>query len=248
MNSLELINEMKETKTKINNFKIKAKKYPISHNYYKEKLKSLKLELRGFLIKLKKSSQKSEALTGIDSILSTFLKLEKPSTKDCEKLIDKMDITIQDLELLSTEEDLLEERIYDEKTRFNFRSDLKSIFDKSNKNIFVVDSWINEDLLEIYLNKIKRNIKIKVLSGKNPKGKIVKLINDFNNQYNFLEVRESPKIHDRAVFIDSKHGWVMGQSIKDAAKNKPTYLIKLKDSKKLEYIYYKIYLNSKKLK
>jgi hypothetical protein len=41
-----------------------------------------------------------------------------------------------------------------------------------------------------------------------------------------LELRSSADVHDRAVFLDQR-GWVIGQSIKDAARKKPTYMIEL---------------------
>jgi hypothetical protein len=41
-----------------------------------------------------------------------------------------------------------------------------------------------------------------------------------------LELRYSADVHDRTVFLDHR-GWVIGQSIKDAARKKPTYLIEL---------------------
>ena len=43
-----------------------------------------------------------------------------------------------------------------------------------------------------------------------------------------LEVRSSADVHDRAIFLDER-GWVIGQSIKDAARKKPTYLIELNE-------------------
>ena len=41
-----------------------------------------------------------------------------------------------------------------------------------------------------------------------------------------LELRSSEGFHDRMVFLNQR-GWVIGQSVKDAAKKKPTYLIEL---------------------
>ena len=40
-----------------------------------------------------------------------------------------------------------------------------------------------------------------------------------------IEARSSNVIHDRVIFIDCKECWVIGQSIKDAAMKKPTYLL-----------------------
>jgi hypothetical protein len=42
-----------------------------------------------------------------------------------------------------------------------------------------------------------------------------------------VELRSSKAIHDRVVFVDDGSCWVLGQSIKDAAKSKPTYLAPL---------------------
>jgi len=42
-----------------------------------------------------------------------------------------------------------------------------------------------------------------------------------------VSVRISQEFHDRIVFVDDLSCWVMGQSIKDAAKAKPTYLLPL---------------------
>ena len=244
MNSIDVIRKLKNLKEAVLIFRRTATKYPFSHNYYKNNLKDLRFKIRGFLLKTQKI--KKGGVEDICNLFSIFLSVEKPSPKECDGLINELDLKIQSMEI-NFEEDL-SERIYDQKSRFDFRIDIKEIFDKANKEIFIIDSWINEDLLEIYLKNIKRKIKIRVLSGENPKGKIVKLINDFNNQYNSLQIRESSKIHDRGVFTDNCEGWVMGQSIKDAAKEKPTYLIKLQNPKQLETIYKKIWNLSKKVK
>lgn len=39
-------------------------------------------------------------------------------------------------------------------------------------------------------------------------------------------LRSSADVHDRHVFVDWR-GWTIGQSIKDAARRKPTYMIEL---------------------
>jgi hypothetical protein len=39
-----------------------------------------------------------------------------------------------------------------------------------------------------------------------------------------LEVRTTSAIHDRVIFAD-KRVWMIGQSLKDAAKKKPTYIV-----------------------
>lgn len=250
MNYSGIIKSLNEIKKQIGIFKQIARKYPLSHKYYKERLKSLKLKIREFLLRLQKLYGKLKIPEEICALLNSFLALEKPTNKNCDEIIDNLDLKFQEWKL-SIEEttDSFEERIYDKNSRFDFRINIKEIFSKADTELFIIDSWIDEDLLETYLKDIKRDLKIKVLSGKNPKGKISKLINDYNNQHNnCLEVRESSEIHDRGIFINNQEGWVMGQSIKDGAKNKPTYLIKLKDAKKLESIYQRIWNSATKIK
>lgn len=61
-----------------------------------------------------------------------------------------------------------------------------------------------------------------------------------------LEIRESNNLHDRVVIVDNSACWVLGQSIKDAAKQKATYLAPLAPDvacQKIE-VYRKIWLKS----
>jgi hypothetical protein len=62
-----------------------------------------------------------------------------------------------------------------------------------------------------------------------------------------VEARSSQEIHDRVLFLDDRSAWVLGQSIKDAAKAKPTYLAPL-DSETVRLkkaIYEQIWLAAK---
>jgi len=49
-----------------------------------------------------------------------------------------------------------------------------------------------------------------------------------NTQFgDVLEVRKSNAPHDRFSFVDRYVCWLIGQSVKGAAKAKPTYLVRL---------------------
>jgi len=248
-NQNEILKELEEIKKSINDFKFKSKKYSTGHKYYKENLKKLKLKIRSFLIRLQKAYGKVKMPEEIHTLLNSFLRLEKPSKKDCEIFYDDLEVKIQDLELSVEEEDFLQERIYDLGSPFDFHNDVRDIIKKAEKEIFIIEPYIDEDLLEITLRGINNLINIKILANShNPRGKFVKVSNKFISQHKGkFEARETDKIHDRGIFIDNKDGWVIGQSLKQGGK-KPTYIIKLKDSKKLEAIYNKIFLKSKKIK
>lgn len=92
----------------------------------------------------------------------------------------------------------------------------------------IVDSYADEELFDIYVEKIPSNVSIMILTSSNVSGTFRTIARRFSlqNQGRF-EARESTDCHDRAVFID-EDAWVFGQSLKAAGK-KPTYLIKIKD-------------------
>jgi hypothetical protein len=52
--------------------------------------------------------------------------------------------------------------------------------------------------------------------------------NKYKQQFgDVIEIRKTKAVHDRIVFVDDYVCWVLGQSLKDAAKAKPTYLAPL---------------------
>lgn len=248
-----LINELKE---KLNLFKEQYEKLYRYKNYkfyqkkvfdYLKDLRAVQLKLRKIERTIKKKDVKAN-LTNIVSLLDNLISLKVFVKEDVVNNLETLELVIQDLEIdLEEDPSIIYERIYDKGSRFDFHLDIKAILDNSKNDIFIVDSWVNEDLLELYLKNLPKNIKIRVLTGSNPKGKLVKISNMFNSQHGqILEVRESQFVHDRSIFCDIENGWVMGQSIKDGGK-KPTYIIKLRDAKKLKDIYELIWQNSKKI-
>ncbi|MGO9449850.1 MAG: hypothetical protein ACLQDV_02215, partial [Candidatus Binataceae bacterium] len=60
-----------------------------------------------------------------------------------------------------------------------------------------------------------------------------------------LDFRTSASIHDRVLFVDDRV-WVSGQSIKDAANKKPTYIVEL-DEPSMRKIYEPIWTAGSKL-
>ena len=51
-----------------------------------------------------------------------------------------------------------------------------------------------------------------------------------------FELRSSNGVHDRVVFADDRC-WVIGQSIKDAANKKPTYIVEHSGADTMKTIY-----------
>ncbi|MGD0128147.1 MAG: hypothetical protein ABSF46_22520 [Terriglobia bacterium] len=79
-------------------------------------------------------------------------------------------------------------------------------------------------MFDLYVSKVSRGIEVRILSN-NIGAKVVTVAKMYA-QGSPLELRSSANIQDRAIVLDQR-GWITGQSIKDAAKKKPTYLVEL---------------------
>ena len=87
---------------------------------------------------------------------------------------------------------------------------------KSNKEIILIDNYIDIETLNILSKKIA-NVDVKIYTKQNTPINI-KDINKFNTQYPKLEVKYTDKFHDRFLIIDRKYIYHIGASIKDAGK------------------------------
>ena len=101
-------------------------------------------------------------------------------------------------------------QIYD---AFSFLIDLVS---KAEKNLVLVDNYVDIDTLNI-LAKKKSDVEVIVYTVR--KTKLSKKdVCKFNKQYPTLEVKYTGVFHDRFMIIDGLHAYHIGASIKDAGK------------------------------
>ena len=118
------------------------------------------------------------------------------------------------------------EKVYDKGQVYYFYTDIREITKNVQKEVLIMDAYADEDLLVLYLEKIPLNVKIRILTNK-PQGNFIQIAKKFKIKPKVdFEVRRSKDCHDRLFFVDNSC-WVIGQSLKDAAK-KPTYLVKIK--------------------
>jgi len=118
-----------------------------------------------------------------------------------------------------------EEKVYEKGQIYDFYRDIREITQTVKNEVFLVDAYVDEEALNLYLDKIPLGIKIRILTNK-PQGNFLTVAQKFKAKPNVkFEVRQSNDCHDRLFFVDNTC-WVMGQSVKDAAK-KPTYLVKI---------------------
>jgi len=117
--------------------------------------------------------------------------------------------------------------VYGSGEQYDFYRDLSSLVATVTTEIFIVDAYLDEQIFNLYVDKVPATATVRILSS-NKIGTNVETVAKMYAKRRRLELRSSADVHDRAVFLDQR-GWVTGQSIKDAARKKPTYLIELEE-------------------
>lgn len=110
---------------------------------------------------------------------------------------------------------------------YDFFRALNDLVASASATLFVIDSYIDDTVFDAYLTSVTNGVQVRLLAGKTS-ANLKQAVEKFKAQHGVaIEVRVSRDFHDRVVFIDEVNCWVLGQSIKDAAKSKPTYLAPL---------------------
>jgi len=118
------------------------------------------------------------------------------------------------------------EKVYNPGQSYEFYDDIKKLISSSKSEVFLIDSYATEDIIDLYLSKLRTGIKIMILT-KDPKGNFVSVAQKFKMKHgkNFT-VKINKNCHDRVFFVD-KQCYVTGQSLDKAASNQPTYLCEI---------------------
>ncbi len=136
------------------------------------------------------------------------------------------------------------EKLYEPGAQYDVYKDLKRILQGASKEVFIVDAWPDESILELYVDSVENQVNVKILT-KNPGAKFVTVAR-MAAAKRPLEVVDSPMVHDRYIFVDNKC-WMLGASIKDAAREKPTVLVELDARDALYGLWITYFQNGKKL-
>lgn len=93
--------------------------------------------------------------------------------------------------------------------------------------MLLVDPYLDRKAFDLYVRDVEPGIQIRLLVNKFA-GDLEPLIRMFEEKPGAdIEVRVSNQLHDRVLFVDQQQCWVIGQSLKDAAKQKTTYIAPL---------------------
>ncbi len=105
---------------------------------------------------------------------------------------------------------------------YEFYRDVTACLGLAQKEIFVIDPYLNTEIFDVYASSIPRTVAFRLLSANVP-ADVKTLAQKYAAGGNFA-FRTSNSIHDRVLFADGRV-WLTGQSLKDAAKKKPTYIV-----------------------
>ena len=133
--------------------------------------------------------------------------------------------------------------VYEPGQEYEFYSDVKAIVRLAKQQLFVIDPYLRREIFDAYASAIPRTVRFRLLGSK-----VSPDVLAHSQRYasgGNLEFRSSNSIHDRMIFADNRV-WVCGQSIKDAAKTKPTYIVE-HDESLMGPVYEAIWAASQKL-
>ena len=103
---------------------------------------------------------------------------------------------------------------------------MNQVIESAETSIFIVDPYLDHTVFDRYLISRKQNVTVRLLLKANA-NTIKPAAERYIQQYGeVLKIKTSNQIHDRVIFID-RVCWIVGQSLKDAAEAKPTYLVAL---------------------
>jgi hypothetical protein len=141
--------------------------------------------------------------------------------------------SITELELMMPEPEI--SGAYEPGDEYSFYRDLKTLVGLATRELLIVDNYLGTELFDIYMENVRPGVSARVLSNE-VKPSVRAVAEKFAKQRGNFELRSTPDNHDRAVFADDR-GWIIGQSIKDAAVKKPTSIVEFPNPARIKAIY-----------
>lgn len=110
---------------------------------------------------------------------------------------------------------------------YDFLKTLRDLLASATQSIFIVDPYLDEQIFDAYLATVSQGVTVRLLAHKGTAALKPAVAAFIAQNRMAVEARSSASIHDRIVILDDRSCWVLGSSINNAAKSKPTYLAPL---------------------
>jgi len=158
--------------------------------------------------------------------------LQSNFNKRIEAFEAMIESSIAELEMMLPEPELA--GTYETGDDYIFYKDLKTIVALAGRELFVIDNYLDTQLFDVYMEIVGALVRVRVLTQQIPAS--LKAVAEKFAKRGAFELRVSNSVHDRVVFADDRC-FVIGQSIKDAAVKKPTYIVEHSGADTMRGIY-----------
>jgi hypothetical protein len=113
---------------------------------------------------------------------------------------------------------------------YDYFDEVRKVITSANTELFFVDPYVDSEFVSRYLTHVHKGVRVRLL-GKKGMLTLLPAVELLSQQTGLLiEVRSSPSLHDRYVFVDKKTGFQSGASFKDGAKYAPTTFAEVTDA------------------
>ena len=114
---------------------------------------------------------------------------------------------------------------------YDYFDEIRKGIESATSDILFIDSYLNADFVSQYLGHVKEGVSIRLLGSEQYLKSLIPAAEAFSMQNNLeLELRTSPNLHDRYMFIDRNQCYQSGASFKDGGKKSPTTLTQITDA------------------
>jgi hypothetical protein len=157
-------------------------------------------------------------------LTSGFLGTEITREGNLVQLVGILHRALADLQLKTSSKP---DQVFGPGAVYDFFKALKDVLSTATQTVMVVDPYLDDQVFDTYISGIAASVDVKLLTTKT--GDLFKpALDRYQLQHpQSVKARKTKAIHDRVVMIDGRSCWVLGQSINNAAKSKPTYIAPL---------------------
>ena len=113
---------------------------------------------------------------------------------------------------------------------FDYFDELRKVLEGAKSELLFVDPYIDAEFVSRYLPQVAAGVVMRLL-GRERMSTLLPAVQLFRQQSGVqIEVRSSPSLHDRFVFVDRSMCFQSGASFKDGAKKSSTTLTQITDA------------------
>lgn len=113
---------------------------------------------------------------------------------------------------------------------FDYFDEVRKVIGAAQIELFFVDPYLDSEFVSRYLTQVHAPVRIRLL-GRKGMSSLLPAVDLMRKQTGcVIEVRSSPSLHDRYLFVDARTGFQSGASFKDGAKAAPTTLTEITDA------------------